>query len=219
MLGHPDHTVIKAAATCVAAIAVIEVPSQQWPEIIPLLSENALSTDINVRLASLQTLGFICEDINPESLAPDNMNQIFFAVLSNVIPEQPELTNIAMKAFARAAPITDKNFMVPEQKHFIMEKLFEASKINHEEILQSIMEALNEIVRVNYDYMFEFIESIGNLTMTLINSEHDKAAQLAIEVWTTISEVEMQRKAQGRDQQGIIMSCYPSILQIIITGL
>jgi hypothetical protein len=40
------------------------------------------------------------------------MNQILFAVLSNVIPDQLELTNIAMKAFSRAAPITYKNFLV-----------------------------------------------------------------------------------------------------------
>lgn len=72
-----------------------------------------------------------------------------------------------------------------------MDKLFEASNIDNEDVLISIMEAMNDIVRVNYDYIFDYIEGIGNLTMKLINSEHDKAAQLAIEVWTSISEVEM----------------------------
>lgn len=119
------------------------------------------------------------------------MNAILYAVLSNVFPDQVELTKIAMKAFSRAAPITDKNFAVPEQKSFIMQKLFEASNIDNDEILTSIMEALNDIVRVNYDHMFEYIQEIGNLTMRLINSVHDKPAQLAIEVWTSISEVEL----------------------------
>ena len=161
MLGNIDIVVIKAAATCVAAIAVIEVPAGQWPDIIPMLSQNSNSDDDNVKLASLVTLGFICEDINPECLSPDNMNQILSAVLTNVYPDKIELTKIAMKAFSRAAPITDKNFTVPEQKLFIMEKLFEASKIDNEDILISIMEALNDIVRVNYDYMLEFIINIG----------------------------------------------------------
>ena len=114
MLANQDTTVIKAAATCVAAIAVIEIPTGQWNDILPLLSENSNSDDINVRLASLQTLGFICEDINPECLGQDNMNSILSAVLTNIFPEQLELTKIAMKAFSRAAPITDKNFQVPE---------------------------------------------------------------------------------------------------------
>lgn len=58
-----------------------------------------------------------------------------------------------MKAFARAAPITEQNFLVPEQKDFIMQKIFDASKINDEDVLSSVMEGLNDIVRVNYDYM------------------------------------------------------------------
>lgn len=109
MLGHQDHTIIRAAATCVAAIAVIEIPSKQW-EILSLLSNNAMLDDFNVRLASIQTLGFICEDINPEYLSVEDLNQILPAVLNNIFPDQIELTKIAIKAFARAAPITEKNF-------------------------------------------------------------------------------------------------------------
>lgn len=114
MLANTDPIIIKAAATCVAAIAVIEVPSGNWPNIIPNLSENANVPDINIRLASIQTLGFICEDIDPQFIGQENMNNIIFALLSNIFPDQLELTKIAMKAFSRAAPITDKNFGIPE---------------------------------------------------------------------------------------------------------
>jgi len=51
-----------------------------------------------------------------------------------------------------------------------MQRLFEASKIDDEEILESIMEALNDIVRVNYDYMPDYIMEIGQLTTLLIDS-------------------------------------------------
>lgn len=87
MLANQDPTVIKAAATCVAAIAVIEVPCGQWPDIIPNLSNNSYADDMNVRLASLQTLGFICEDIDPSFLAQDQMNLIIHAVLTNILPD------------------------------------------------------------------------------------------------------------------------------------
>jgi len=56
-----------------------------------------------------------------------------------------------MKSFCRAAPITGRNFLIPEQKNFIMEKLFLAGTINDEEVLSSLMEALNDIVKYNYD--------------------------------------------------------------------
>jgi importin subunit beta-1 len=58
--------VIKAAATCVAAVGVIEVPHNQWPELIETLTNNSSSEMMNIRLASIQTLGLICEDIDPD---------------------------------------------------------------------------------------------------------------------------------------------------------
>jgi len=85
------------------------------------------------------------------------MNSILGALLANVHPNQLEITSIAMKAFARAAPITSRNFAVEEQKQYLMSQLFEACKINNEEILTSVMQAMNDIARVNYDYMREFI--------------------------------------------------------------
>lgn len=212
MLANTDFTIIKAAATCVAAICVIELPAGMWNGVLDLLQNNANSDDLNIRLASVLTLGFICEDIDPKYLSADQLNLILPAVLMNVIPDQIMLTQIAMKAFARAAPITEQNFLVPEQKDYIMQKVFEASKINDEDVLSSVMEGLNDIVRVNYDYMFPYIGQIGQLTIDLINSEHDRPAKLAIEVWSTISEVEQSRLAVGKPTQSIIQNCFDSVL-------
>jgi hypothetical protein len=77
-----------------------------------------------------------------------------------------------MTAFARAAPSTSKAFQNPQQKNYMMDNLFLASTIDNEDILVAIMQSLSEIVRVSYDYMFEYIERIGGLTMKLISSEH-----------------------------------------------
>jgi hypothetical protein len=93
-----------------------------------------------------------------------------------------------------------------------MQKIFEASKVNDEEVLSSVMEGLNDIVRVNYDYIYPYIGQIGQLTIDLINSEHDRPAKLAIEVWSTISEVEQSRLQVGKPIQSIIQNCFESVL-------
>ena len=62
------------------------------------------------------------------------MNNILYALLQNIEPTQIDLTLIAVKAFSRAAPITDRNFKVKQQKDYIMDQLFKASEIDHEEI-------------------------------------------------------------------------------------
>jgi importin subunit beta-1 len=86
LLAYEDLTVIKAAATCVAAVAVIDIPNGDWDGLIPLLSKNSNSDQLNIRLASIQTLGFICEDIDPSYLNSDNLNEILSALLTNVFP-------------------------------------------------------------------------------------------------------------------------------------
>lgn len=51
-----------------AAIASIEIPRKEWLELIPNLCNNAANDSIEIRHASLETLGFICEELVPEDL-------------------------------------------------------------------------------------------------------------------------------------------------------
>lgn len=52
------------------------------------------------------------------------------------------------------------------------------------------MEALIDIGRINYSFMGEYIESIGNLTFQMIGSNEQELATYAIEFWTTLCEKE-----------------------------
>ena len=52
------------AAQVVAAIALIEIPEGQWPELIAGLVANVTTSDSDpAKQSSLETLGFICEEI------------------------------------------------------------------------------------------------------------------------------------------------------------
>jgi hypothetical protein len=75
------------------------------------------------------------------------------ALLENIIPTHLELTQMAMRAFARSASLMDKVFANEVYKSFIMTKIFEGSAIDDEEVLKSCMEALNDISKACYDYL------------------------------------------------------------------
>ena len=110
-----------------------------------------------------------------------------------------------MKAFSRAAPITDKNFPDNEQKQFIMDGIFKAASIYDEDILTYTFEALNDIVKVNYDYLVQDdIMNIGQYTINMVSSQFEKVAKLSIEVWTSIAEVEIDRNSKGIRHNDII---------------
>lgn len=38
MLGNDNDIIIKGAATCVAAIAVLDIPENEWQDLIPTLT-------------------------------------------------------------------------------------------------------------------------------------------------------------------------------------
>ena len=174
LLNHNDKAVKKAGAVGISAIASIEFPLGLWDNLIPILTDNSNSPDLNVRLSSIMALGFICEDVDPASINPDSMNLILGAVLQNIIPSQLELSQISMKAFQRAAPFTQRNFAIPQQKEFIMKALLDAgASFDDEDILDALMQSLVEIARQNYDYLSDYLNSISSLCTKLINSEHE----------------------------------------------
>ena len=55
------------------------------------------------------------------------MNNILFAVLSNIHENELALTKISIAAFGRAAPYIRRNFEVEEQCDYIMKAIFSAA--------------------------------------------------------------------------------------------
>lgn len=62
-LGSSAKQVGTVAAQLVAAIATVELPSGQWPELVEVLLSFMGQTNVNLRVATLQAIGFICESI------------------------------------------------------------------------------------------------------------------------------------------------------------
>ena len=69
------HSSIKAigtvAAQVVQAIAIVELPHNQWPELIGLLLGFVNQDNINLRVATLQAIGFICESLQAVRSHPE----------------------------------------------------------------------------------------------------------------------------------------------------
>ena len=70
-LASPSKLVRSQVASLVAAIAAIEIPRGEWTELISTLCTNSSNESLEIKLASLQTLGFICEELNPQDLTKE----------------------------------------------------------------------------------------------------------------------------------------------------
>lgn len=98
-------------ANILSAIAGIEVPRKEWEDLIPNLCNNSTSDDINIKLASLTTLGYICEELDPADLSDQLKNQIILALTNNISVDGPvEPTKLSIKALFYSVPYISPNF-------------------------------------------------------------------------------------------------------------
>ena len=126
-LATPKAVVRNQIANILAAIASIEIPRKEWDDLIPSLCANSTSEELNIKLASLTTLGYICEELDPSDLTDQVKNNILMALTMNISNTEPhEPTRLAIRALLFSIPYTRPNFQVQNERDFIMEKIFMA---------------------------------------------------------------------------------------------
>ena len=62
-LASPKTLIRNQVSSILAQIGKIEIPRKEWDDLIPAIVQNSNSTDMNIRLASLKTLGYLCEEL------------------------------------------------------------------------------------------------------------------------------------------------------------
>lgn len=74
-----------SAAQCVAYIAVAELPANQWNDLILLLIGNVTnpSSTSTTKEATLETIGYICQDIDSDILTTQS-NLILTAIINSM---------------------------------------------------------------------------------------------------------------------------------------
>lgn len=89
-LASPQAVVRQQVANLISGIASIEIPLGEWDDLIPNLCHNSQHTDFNIRLISLTSLGYICEEIKPKDISDPVKNNIILALINNLSSGQNE---------------------------------------------------------------------------------------------------------------------------------
>jgi len=114
-LASPKTNVRNQIANILAQIGKIEIPRKEWNDLIPSMCTNSKSDDMNIRLASLKTLGYICEELQTNDLDDTTKNSIILALLENLMTDEVENgvlepSKLAIAAFVDSIPFTAPNF-------------------------------------------------------------------------------------------------------------
>ena len=178
----------KGAAQAVSAIAIIELQRQEWKEIITTLVANAQGLTLEYKLASLETLGYICEELPEKTLTVEQIDQVLSALVTNM---QPHIDNVDVKLNAITAltfclRFCDKNFQLEHEKSLIVLNLLGNCASPVSDIRMKAAQCILEIVRCYYDYIGgPTLEQIANATFTMIKNDdtEEDALNLSSAMW------------------------------------
>jgi len=193
-LGTDDRRAASVAAQAVAAIASVELPTGEWPELIGQLLEFVQSESVGLRIATLQCVGYICEVIDPAILATRS-NEILTAVVQGARKEEPsaEVQAAAIQALYNSLEFIRDNFEREGERNYIMQVVCEATQSPSVPVQVGAFECLVRIMHLYYDKMALYMErALFGLTVLGMQNPEEKVALQAIEFWATVCDEEQE---------------------------
>ncbi|KAI8914839.1 hypothetical protein PhCBS80983_g00772 [Powellomyces hirtus] len=189
------------ATQIVQAVAEVELPLNQWPELIPTMLENVTNQTDNVDLRrnTLQALGLVCEAVDPEVLVQYS-NPILTAVVSGARKEEPsaQVQETALKALYNALEFVKSNFNEPGERNYIMTVVCEATRGATLEVQVAAFECLVKIMSLYYEHMEPYMnKALKQLTLWGLKQEKEEIAIQAVEFWSTVCEIEAEIMAEN----------------------
>jgi len=186
----------QSAAQFIAAIAAIEIPRNQWPELMGTLVQNVGEGADHQKQASLTTIGFICEteDVELRDSLSQHSNAILTAVVQGARKEEPneDVRGAAITALSDSLEFVRTNFDNEGERNYIMQVICEATQAGDGRIQQGAWGCLNRIMGLYYDKMQFYMEkALFGLTIQGMRSDEEDVAKLAVEFWCTVCEEEI----------------------------
>ncbi|KAJ5819218.1 hypothetical protein N7474_004809 [Penicillium riverlandense] len=185
-----------AAATLIVSIAAIELPRNEWQDLMGILVQNVASGTDALKQSSLAAIGFICESQDPDlrqSLTAHS-NAILTAVVQGARREEQnmDVRFAAIAALSDAVEFVRSNMENEGERNYIMQVVCEATQAEEVRVQAGAFGCLNRIMGVYYDKMRFYMEkALFGLSIMGMKSEEEDVAKLAIEFWCTVCEEEI----------------------------
>ncbi|KAI1851897.1 hypothetical protein JX265_008297 [Neoarthrinium moseri] len=186
----------QAAAQVIASIAAIELPRNQWTDLMATLVQNVSSGAPHQKQASLTCIGYICETQDAELRAAliSQSNAILTAVVQGARKEETnnEIRLSAISALGDSLEFVGNNFKHEGERNYIMQVVCEATQADDSRIQQGAFGCLNRIMGLYYENMRFYMEkALFGLTILGMKNEDEDVAKLAVEFWSTVCEEEI----------------------------
>ncbi|XP_078428286.1 ARM repeat superfamily protein [Wolffia australiana] len=207
------------ASQVIAKIASIELPHQQWPELIDSLLANVHQPQPHVKQATLDTLGYLCEEVSSDVVDQDQVNKILTAVVQGMTVGEgnSEVRLAATRALHNALGFAQANFSNDMERDYIMRVIFEATLSPEVKIRQAAFECLVSIASMYYEKLASYMQDIFSVTAKAVREDEEPVALQAIELWSSIcdEEIDILDEYGGEYSADSDLSCFYFIKQAL----
>ncbi|CAN6347234.1 unnamed protein product [Urochloa humidicola] len=230
-LGSSVHDARHTSSQVIAKVASIEIPRREWQDLIAKLLGNMTSPGASAPLkqATLEALGYACEEISPQHLEQDQVNAVLTAVVQgmNQTELSPEVRLAAVKALYNALDFAESNFANEMERNYIMKVVCDTAVSKEVEIRQAAFECLVAIASTYYSHLDPYMQTIFNLTANAVKGDEEAVALQAVEFWSAIcdEEIALQDEYEGSDDGSstlhfrFIEKALPSLVPMLLETL
>ena len=216
-LASPAPQARQTAPQVLAAIAMIELPDDGWPELVPLLVAEFQKGSDPVKQSTLEALGYICEQIDP-SVLEAHSNSILTIVVQGMRKEQPnaDVRQAGTRALINALSFVKRNFDNDHERNYIMQTVCETTlreqtvdgrqQIERLETRVGAFECLVAIAELYYDKLGAYMTALFELTKGEIERSigaegEEEVGQQAVECWVSVCDEELDLIEEEQEAQ------------------
>ncbi|KAK6050004.1 HEAT repeat protein [Cooperia oncophora] len=174
-----------------------------WPDVIDALRTSVTNpgSTASLKESSLETLGYICQDIDAAVLEQQS-NSILTAIVHGMRKEEPSfhVRLAATNALLNSLEFTKKNFGMEAERHIIMQVVCEATQCTDTHVKVAALQCLVRIMSLYYQYMEQYMGSaLFAISLQAINSEVPEVALQGIEFWSNVCEEEITLSLEAEE--------------------
>ncbi|GMH10207.1 hypothetical protein Nepgr_012048 [Nepenthes gracilis] len=206
-LGSSVQEARHTSAQVIAKIAAIEIPRKEWPDLIGSLLHNMTQQNSPdaLKQATLETLGYVCEEVSHQELEQGEVNSVLTAVVQGMSYAQhsTEVRLAATRALYNALAFAQTNFENEMERNYLMKVVCETTVSKEVEIRQAAFECLVAIASMYYEVLEPYMQTLFELTANAVKGDEEAVALQAIEFWSSIcdEEIELEESCEDHSAQ------------------
>ena len=195
-----------------AKVAAIDVPEGQWSDLLDgLVSTVTTNDNVHAKEASLECLGYICEDMDEEVLAAKS-NDILTAVVAGMRDANMDVKRAATQAMENSIEFTSENFANDQERNVIMAAILENTACPNKDVQEHAFMCLVKVAENYYDHLPAYMERIFAQTAQAIKEsgveggpdEDEKIGLQALEFWSSVCEEEAERIFEAEEMAPVL---------------